>query len=195
MNTLKFSKIVYCNLPLLKQGFSVQEVARILMLSYGDVKTKPSGLVSKDLVSHHKPTNTFFRKGKYTEEHFVTRTNTCRQICELYLSNELTEEKMIELLEDGRKVHFTTEDENMRLRVYQQDLNKYPTWEEQYKAAGIELVEDPGMFGNTSFYYIIHDTVYKDAQAAASALGCAASTIVNRCKANKPGYLKVKYEF
>ena len=193
MDIEKFSKVVFANLPLLDHGFSVQEVARILMLSYGDVKTEPSGLVSKALVNYHEPTDTYYRKGKFTEEHFITRTNTCRQICEAHLEGILTSELLYDLLDKGRKVHYTTEDDNIRLRPYQQDLDTYPTWEEQYEAAGIELVEDPGMFGNKSYYYEIDGEVYRDVNEAAAALGVHAKTIKARCFKGKEGYKEYSY--
>lgn len=193
MNVEKFTKVVYANLALLEEGLSIQEVARILMLSYGDVKTKPSGLVSKALIHHHEPTNTYYRKGKFTEEHFVTRTNTCRQICQAYTAGGLSEELLTYLLEEGCKVHYTTEDENVRLRVYQQDLENYPTWESQYEAAGIELVEDPGMLGNVSYYYEIDGVVYRNVNEAAEGVGVHPNTIKARCFKGKDGYKEYSY--
>ena len=82
MNVDRFIPIVKANLPLLDQGYRVEDVARILMLSYGDVKTESSGYVSKALVNYHTPTNQYYRQGKFTEEHFNNRTSTCRAICE-----------------------------------------------------------------------------------------------------------------
>ena len=128
MNVERFIPIVKANLPLLIEGYRIEEVARILMLSYGDVKTKSSGLVSKDLVNYHEPTNTYYRKGRFTEEHFITRTNTCRQICTLFLDGELDDDILYSLLDEGRKVHYTTEEENVRLRVFQQDLKNYASY-------------------------------------------------------------------
>lgn len=193
MDIDKFSKVVRANLTLLDQGFSISEVGRILMLSYGDVKTEPSGLVSKSLINYHAPTNTYYRKGRFTEEHFITRTNTCRQICEAYVDNTLTDELLYELLDKGRKVHYTTEEDNIRLRPYQQDLETYPTWQEQYEAAGVELVEDPGMFGNKSYYYEINGNVYRDVNEAAAAIGVHARTIKARCFKGKEGYKEYSY--
>jgi hypothetical protein len=194
MNVERFIPIVKANLTLLDQGYRIEEVARILMLSYGDVKTKASGLVSKNLVSYHEPTNQYYRKGKFTEEHFITRTNTCRQICSAYLEGKLTDNFLYSLLDNGRKVHYTTEEDNVRLRVYQQDLENYPTWESQYEAAGIELVEDPGMFGNSKYYYEIDGKVYKNVNEAAEGEGVIAATIKRRSNNSKfPNYVELEY--
>ena len=194
MNVERFIPIVKANLVLLDQGYSIEEVGRILMLSYGDVSTKASGLVSESLVNYHEPTNMYFRKGKYTEEHFITRTNTCRQICNAYLEGKLTDDLLYSLLDLGREVHYTTEDDNIKLRVYQQDVENYPTWKQQYSAAGINLVEDPGMFGNSKYYYKIDGNVYKNVNEAAEAKECITATIKRRCKSEKfPNYVELEY--
>jgi len=193
MNVQRFIPIVKANVALLDMGYSVEEVGRILMLSYGDVKTKHSGLVSSSLVSYHEPTNQHFRKGKFTEEHFITRTNTCRKLCYAYLDGVLTDELMKEILDYGRQVHYTTEEENMRLRHYQ-DNPDYPTWEEQYAAAGVELVEDPGLFGNAKYYYEIDGNVYRNVNEAAEGEGVHPKTIKGRCNNDKfPTYVEMEY--
>lgn len=194
MNVDRFIPIVKANLALLDQGYTVEEVGRILMLSYGDVKTESSGYVSKALVNYHAPTNQYYRKGKFTEEHFNTRTSTCRAICEHYLDGSLDDDLLYYLLDHGRKVHYTTEEENVRLRVYQQDKEKYPTWVDQYEAAGIELVEDPGMFGNSKYYYEIDGKVYKNVNEAAEGEGVIAATIKRRSNNSKfPNYVELEY--
>lgn len=194
MNVDRFIPIVKANLVLLDQGYRVEEVARILMLSYGDVKTESSGYVSKALVNYHAPTNQYYRKGKFTEEHFNTRTSTCRAICEHYLDGSLDDDLLYYLLDHGRKVHYTTEEENVRLRVYQQDKENYPTWVDQYEAAGIELVEDPGMFGNMKYYYEIDGKVYKNIYEAAKSEGVIAPTIKRRSNNSKfPNYVELEY--
>ena len=194
MNVERFIPIVKANLVLLNQGYRTEEVARILMLSYGDVKTKSSGYVSKALVNYHKPTNHYYRKGRFTEEHFNTRTSTCRAICDHYLDGSLDDDLLYSLLDEGREVHYTTEEENIILRVFQQDLVNYPTWKEQYKAAGIELVEDPGMFGNWKYYYEVDGKVYRDVNEAAKGEGVIAATIKKRSYNSKfPSYVEVEY--
>tara|TARA_R110000803_G_scaffold186839_1_gene249227 strand:+ start:511 stop:1098 length:588 start_codon:yes stop_codon:yes gene_type:complete len=194
MELAKFEKVCNAVLPLLNnEEFNVQDVARILMLSYGDVYTKGSGLVSEKLVHHHKPTNSFYRKGRYTEEHFTTRTNTCRQVCYEYLEEDTDWNKIRSLLDVGRTVHYTTESENMQLRIYQQDLEKYPTWQSQYKATGIKLVEDPGMFGTRKYYYVIENVAYVGVNEAAAAIGCHPMTIKARCKKDKFDYKELAY--
>ena len=194
MNVERFIPIVKANLVLLDQDYSVEEVGRILMLSYGDVDTKASGLVSENLVNHHEPTNTYYRKGKYTEEHFITRTNTCRQVCNAYLEGKLADDLLYSLLDLGRTVHYTTEDDNIKLRKYQQDVENYPTWESQYEAAGINLVEDPGMFGNSKYYYEIDGKVYKNVNEAAEGEGVITATIKNRSFNSKfPNYVELEY--
>ena len=194
MNVERFIPIVKANLILLNQGYRTEEVARILMLSYGDVKTKSSGYVSKALVNYHEPTNTYYRKGKFTEEHFNTRTSTCRAICDHYLDGSLDDDLLYSLLDEGRKVHYTTEEENVRLRVYQQDKENYPTWVDQYEAAGIELVEDPGMFGGAKFYYKIDGDIFKGIKEAAKYIGCHERTIKARSRSPKfENYVEVEY--
>jgi hypothetical protein len=180
MDVNRFIPIVQANLPLLDKEYTVQEVARILMLSYGDVKTKPSGLVSKSLVKVHEPTGRHYRKGKCTGEHFKTRTKTCREICELYLKGKLNLKKLYNILDEGRAVHLVTEEENIRLRNFQQDHN-YETWEEEYAACGIELVPDPGKFGKTKYYYEIEGFVYPTIMDAATDKDVHPRTVKARC--------------
>ena len=194
MDVERFIPIVKANLQLLDEGYRIEEVARILMLAYGDVKTKSSGLVSMNLVNYHRPTDTYYRKGKFTEEHYITRTNTCRKICVYFLSGDLDYDVLYSLLDEGRKVHYTTEEENIRLRVFQQDLKNYPTWNEQYEAAGIELVDDPGMFGGAKFYYKIDGGIYKGIKEAAASIGCHERTIKARSRSHKfKNYVEVEY--
>lgn len=193
MTVDRFIPIVKANLVLLDQGYTVEEVGRILMLSYGDVNTKPSGLVSTNLVGYHEPTDRYYRKGKYTEEHFITRTNTCRQICKAYLEGTLTDLFLYETLDKGRKVHYTTEDDNIKLRPHQQNPN-LQTWEEQYAAANVALMDDPGTIGSAKYYYEIEGTVYRNVTEAADRLGIHPRTVKGRCKSEKfPLYNEKEY--
>ena len=104
--------VAFCNylLPAIKDGqIGNHEWARAAMLAFGDLPSIPSGLVSKKLLWKHKPTNRVYRSSKVTHEHFKTRTKTCREIVDLYLNDELTQEKLNEVIEEGRKVHFVAE--------------------------------------------------------------------------------------
>lgn len=184
MDVERFIPIVKANLTLLDIGYSIQEVARILMLSYGDVKTKPSGLVSKSLIVVHIPTGRMYREGKCTGEHFKTRTKTCREICELYKKGKLTDKKLYHILDEGRAVHLVTEEENIRLRTFQQD-HTYETWEEEYEACGIKLVSDPGTRGHCKYYYVIDGKTYLDITQAANTYDIHPRTVKSRCNSAK----------
>lgn len=189
-----FKHIVWALLPLVKEGkIGVEEFGRCTMLAFGDVGTVSSGLVSDNLTWTHEPTGRTYRSSKVTEEHFITRTTTCRDIANTYLDGDLTDEKLIELIEKGREVHLVTEQENLDLRPFQQS-DDYPTWESQYKAAGINLVPDPGTFGSKQYYYIIDDIAYADKHEAAAAHGVGVATVVNRSRSQKwPTWEEYKY--
>lgn len=189
-----FKHIVWALLPLVKEGkLGVEEFGRCTMLSFGDVSTVPSGMVSDTLTWTHEPTGRTYRSSKVTEEHFITRTTTCRNIARAYLAGELTEDKLNELIEKGRKVHIVSEQENLDLRPYQQSAD-YPSWESQYKAAGINLVPDPGTFGSKQYYYIVDGIPYADKHEAAAAHGVGTSTVVNRSRSEKwPTWEEYKY--
>lgn len=181
----KFIASTKALLPLLKDGtYTIEEFGRDRMLIFGDLPTISSGLVSSNLVVNHAPTKTSFRTCNVTHEHYVTRTATCRRIAELYLEGKLTDDLLEEIVEEGRKVHYVTMQENIDLRPYQQSPD-YPTWQDQYKAAGIELIPDPGLFGNKTYYYIIEGVPYADKHEAAKAHGVGASTVVNRSRSKK----------
>lgn len=184
-----FRHIVWALLPLVKDGrLTVEEFGRATMLSFGDVSTIPSGLVSSSLVWYHEPTKAYYRNPKVTHEHYITRTNTCRTIANTFLDGNLTEQKLTDIIEEGRMVHFVSEDENLRLRVYQQS-DDYPTWQEQYAAAGIELVPDPGTMGNKTYYYIIEGEVFKDKHEVVSKHGISYKTVVSRCRSKNSKWL------
>ena len=190
--------VAFCNylLPAIKDGqIGNHEWARAAMLAFGDLPSIPSGLVSKKLLWKHEPTNRVYRSSKVTHEHFKTRTKTCREIVDLYLNDELTQEKLNEVIEEGRKVHFVEEYENIVLRPFQQDESVL-TWQEEYEKAGIELVPDPGTFGSKLYYYQINTIMYADKNEAADAHNISASTVVNRSRSVKwPDWLEFKYEF
>jgi hypothetical protein len=178
----KFIASTKALLPLLKDGtYTIEEFGRDRMLIFGDLPSIASGYVSSRLVVNHAPTKTSFRNCNVTHEHYVTRTTTCRRIAELYLEDKLTDDLLEMIVDEGRKVHYVTMQENIDLRPYQQSP-KYPTWQEQYAAAGITLVPDPGLFGNKTYYYIIDDIPYADKHLAAKAHGVGVSTVVNRAR-------------
>lgn len=189
-----FIHIVNALLPLVGEGkLSVEEFGRVTMLAFGDVSSVHSGLVSSKLCWTHEPTGRTYRQGNVTHEHFKTRTATCRDIANEFLAGTLTSDRLLQLIEEGRKVHFVTEQENIDLRPFQQSDN-YPTWEEQYQAAGIELVEDPGLFGNRSYWYRVDGVTYADKHEVAAAYNCGLSTVVNRSRNSKyPNWEEHKY--
>jgi hypothetical protein len=190
--------IAFCNylLPAVKDGYiGDKEWARAAMLAFGDLPSIPSGLVSKKLLWTHEPTGRTYRKSKVTHEHFKTRTKTCREIVGVYLREELTQEILNDIIEEGRKVHFVEEYENIVLRPYQQD-ESIEDWEIEYANAGIELVKDPGTFGHKLYYYEIDTIMYADKHEAAKKHKCNASTVVNRSRSVKwPTWSEFKYDF
>lgn len=190
--------VAFCNylLPAVKDGeIGDKEWARAAMLAFGDLPSIPSGLVSKKLLWTHVPTNRTYRRTKVTHEHFKTRTKTCREIVAAFLNDELTPELLNNIIEEGRKVHYVEEYENIVLRPYQQD-ESIIDWQEEYERAGIELVEDPGTFGNKLYYYRVGIIMYADKHEAALAHNISPSTVVNRSRSPKwPDWVEYKYEF
>lgn len=189
-----FTLIVKTLLPKVKEKtLTKYQFARCTMLYLGDVTTIPSGLISEKLIKTHKPTNRKYRTSNVTHEHYKTRTETCNQICDEYLSGNLTEERLKYLIYEGRKVHFVTSQENIDLCVFQQD-EKYSTWQEQYKAAGINLVDDVETFGTKIYWYKIEGEIFADRSEVIDKYSCSASTISNRCKSEKfPDWERFKY--
>lgn len=182
-------------LPAVKDGkMGDKEFARAAMLAFGDIPSIHSGLVSESLLITHGPTGRVYRKTRVTHEHFKTRTKTCREIVAKYLDGSLTAEELENVIEEGRKVHYVEEQENLILRKYQQN-EEINSWEEEYELAGIKLVKDPGTFGNKTYYYRIDLIFYADKNEAAEEHKVNPSTVVNRSRSEKwPTWEEFKYD-
>ncbi len=182
-------------LPAVKDGkMGDREFARAAMLAFGDIPSIHSGLVSESLLWEHSPTGRVYRKTRVTHEHFKTRTKTCREIVAKYLEGTLTALELEKVIEEGRKVHYVEEQENITLRRFQQDED-VSCWEEEYELAGIRLVKDPGTFGNKTYYYRIDLIYYADKNEAAEEHKVNPSTVVNRSRSAKwPTWEELKYD-
>jgi hypothetical protein len=189
-----FIHIVKATLPLVKERkITLEEFGRCAMLAFGDIGSVHSGLISSDIIRTHNPTGRMWRGSEVTHEHFKTRTVTCREICQEYLDGNLTDERLIELIEEGRKVHYVTKQENIDLCVHQQNKD-LTTWQEQYEACGIKLVKDVELFGNKTYWYRVDGIAYADKHEAAAAHSCGSSTVVNRSRNKKfPNWKEYKY--
>ena len=189
-----FIHIVKATLPLVKEGkITLEEFGRSAMLSFGDIGSVHSGLISDALVRTHSPTNRKWRDCDVTHEHFKTRTTTCREICQEYLDGNLTDERLVELIEEGRKVHYVSKQENIDLCAHQQNKD-LKTWQEQYAACGINLVNEVELFGNKTYWYKVDGKSYADKHEVAKEHSCGASTVVNRSRNKKfPGWEEYKY--
>jgi len=120
-------------------------------------------------------------KVKYlTKEHFHPRQASAYKIFEM-LDSGASVEDITDFIIKVSHVHLVTKEENERLKKFQKLGSGYDTWEEQYKAAGIELVK------MQYTVYIINGIEYDSLTEAAKANGCSTVTLKNRCLQDKRG--------
>jgi len=98
--------------------------------------TKPSGLISMEAEIQRYADPNFV----YTREHYFPRKKCATKIVEYILGNpKCTYKELYDMIDKATSVHFTTSEENTRLRTISTKAPNLP-WERQYELAGIELV-------------------------------------------------------
>lgn len=179
-------KMIFNILPLVYDD-DVEEgtdVARIIGQIIYELPNIKSGLVSKSVVDEHG-----FRGSKFTPEHFYSRQRAGRTIVEHFKNENLSAEKLLDMLVEYSMVHLVTFDENMQLaRIQKAEETRDLTPIEQYRIAGIELIKDRGpapiWYADT---YTIDGVVYSNIHDASLGLDLDYKTILKRCAASKNG--------
>lgn len=149
------------------------------LITDGIYQCKPvhSGLVSKS--AQHLTVS------KITKEHYHSRKRCARKIFAM-LDEGATEDQLTDFIIEACSVHYVTNAENRLLVRYQKDIENYPTWQDQYAAAGIELI--PYVKKSVKKYvYIINGIEYKNVSDVMETYGCTMSTVNNRCVKDKRG--------
>lgn len=149
------------------------------LITDGIYQCKPvhSGLVSKS-AAH-------LTVSKITKEHYHSRKRCARKIFAM-LDEGATIDQLTDFIIEACSVHYVTKAENNLLVRYQKDIENYPTWRDQYAAAGIELV--PYVKKSVKKYvYIINGIEYKNVSDVMETYKCTMSTVNNRCVKDKRG--------
>jgi len=147
------------------------------LITDGYYQCKPihSGLVSKN--AQH------LTVAKITKDHFYSRKRSARKIFEMMDAGASIEE-LYDFIVLSCSVHYVTKRENLDLIPFQKNIKDYPTWQEQYAAAGIELV--PYVKKNARKYvYIINGIEYKSLTEAAAVHNCSDANVYYRCVTSK----------
>ncbi len=147
------------------------------LITDGLYQCKPvhSGLVSKS--AEHLTVS------KLTKEHFYSRARCASKIFQM-LDAGTTEDQLTDFIIEACSVHYVTKLENTLLVRYQQDTENYPTWQEQYAAAGIELVPYVKKSAKKNVY-IIHGIEYNSLGEGAAANNCKTTDVYYRCITSK----------
>lgn len=124
------------------------DVARAIGTLIYEVNTTKSGFVSKSLVDKNG-----FRVSGGCEEHYNSRQQSAYKIMDANPDID----GIVEMLTEFSKVHLVTSEENIKLSPIQNGADTRDlSWQEQYKLAGIELVEDRG--AAPRYYYACYWT-------------------------------------
>lgn len=157
------------------------DLARAIGTIIFEVDTTKSGFVSKSLVDTNG-----FRVAGGCEDHYHSRQQAAYKIIDA--NPEIN--RIIDFLGEFSKVHLVTSEENIRLSPIQNGANtRHLPWKEQYKLAGIELVEDKGMAPR--YYYARYWTPdtgamgqrgFDTIEEAANDTGLSYDELRKRCK-------------
>ena len=119
------------------------------------------------------------------KEHFYPRQASAHKMFEM-LDAGATKEELVAFIIKVCQVHYVTKEENEALKKFQRIGSGYDTWEEQYEAAGIELV--PYVRKTAKKYvYIIEGIRYSGILDVMKKYNCSLATVNNRCVKDKRG--------
>lgn len=123
-----------------------------------------------------------------TVEHYLSRTISARMVVKA-IARGKSFKFITSLIKSRSRVHRTTSEENTRLVPFQQNPEKYPTWRDQYAAAGITLVkyDKPN-----SYVYMVGGKEYEDISVLAKEYSLSKSGVVYRCNASSEKYKEWK---
>ena len=142
-----------------------------------DCPSIPSGFVSKK--GQH------LKRAQLTKEHFYPRQASAHKMFDM-LDAGATKDDLVAFIKKVCQVHYVTKEENIALIPYQKRGSGYDTWEEQYEAAGIELV--PYVRKTAKKYvYIIEGIRYSGILDVMKKYNCSLATVKNRCLKDKRG--------
>jgi hypothetical protein len=119
------------------------------------------------------------------KEHFYPRQASAHKMFEM-LDAGVTKEELTAFIIKVCQVHYVTKEENEALKKFQKIGSGYDTWEEQYEAAGIELV--PYVRKTAKKYmYIIEGVRYNNILDVMKKYNCSQGAVNNRCLKDKRG--------
>ena len=116
-------------------------LARCIGTMIFDIPMTRSGLVSESLTDKYgyRPSIS-----KCCLEHFHSRQQSGYKIIDM-MRGECSFEEIVSFLKTATMAHLTTSEENIRLsKIQNHPATKDLSWQDQYKLAGIKLVEDKG---------------------------------------------------
>lgn len=121
-----------------------------------------------------------------TKDHYLSRKKSAIKIFEM-IEDGATIDEITAFIIDACSVHYVTKRENLDLIQYQQNPELYPTWQEQYAAAGIKLVPYVKK-SNKKYVYIINGIEYNRLIDAAMENDCTINDVYYRCTKSKSKY-------
>jgi hypothetical protein len=125
------------------------------------------------------------KSSQLVKEHFHPRQASAYKMFEM-LDAGATVDELVVFLKKVCQVNYVTKEENEALKPYQKIGSGYDTWEEQYEAVGIKLVQYVRKTAR-KYMYIIDGIVYKGAKDAMRAHTCSLAVLNNRCIKDKRG--------
>lgn len=160
-------------------------IARAIGTIIYEVTTTKSGLISTTLLDSYG-----YRCKTACEEHYNSR----QQVGSHIVSNDLSFDRLIDILAEATKVHLVSSEENIRLSPIQNGVEtRLLPWQDQYKLAGVVLTNDIGT-APRYFYrkYVINGVEYSNIDEAVKGVGEPEALIRSRCssKAKKWAHYK-----
>lgn len=137
-----------------------------------------SGLVSEN--AQH------LNVSQMTKDHYLSRKKCAIKIFEM-IDTGATIDELAAVIIEACNVHYVTKRENLDLIPYQKNTALYPTWQEQYAAAGIKLVPYVKK-SNKKYVYIINGIEYSRLIDAAMENDCTINDVYYRCTKSKSKY-------
>ena len=113
---------------------------------------------------------------KMTKEHFFSRKQSSRLLFEQIRKGKSIK-RLTSIIMSRVRVHRVTKQENIDLIPFQHD-NNYKTWQQEYKAAGINLVK---YVRKNSYTYYVGDKKYDSSKQISDEYGISTAAVNHRC--------------
>lgn len=120
---------------------------------------------------------------KICKEHFFGRLASAKKLMQKIAEGKWTDDRLVQFIDSRSRVHYTTSDENQRLRNYD-----HLHWREAYRQAGIQLVQFAPR-REQKYVYNIDGMAYNVADAAKK-YNCTKAVVLYRCNSKSKKWTK-----